>query len=376
MAMDMVQIRWQNIRLCEKMLAIQNENTMLRQQLVAMKDFVKRSSNQNSLQRLEKVVKAWINESRVHISNSRVSYNKQLFDISNEATTTIYRVTAMFTEKLSKEKKDKQNLHLLFTSVQHELDAVKGKMQSSSELSSQEAGKWEATAKRLKGELAQSNADRNKVQNELDLMKLLLAKVQGECADHQQASQDAGAEVRKLKQQLKKVVEEHMKQLDEARDEAEVLRQEVSKLEQLCHSSSSEISLLRERITELESQVYVLEQAQSDKTHFAKFMQLKQENSALQSQLASLSKKDSSGKHKSSKLTPVSGNVVAPRRSSFGVDSSSEDRHLHTIDMMQSSGLRGGAAAVSSSASQPGLTPGIPLMGKSTRDALRKRLDI
>jgi len=275
--MDLVQLRWQQIRQCEANVLLERENVELRSQIVAMRlgqeDLVGR--NKRALGEFARTILAWLKRSKGDMASMKAEFAqemsvagkinssaKQLMEqLADQGISFSAHVRNAQTDKvlLMAEVEDlRQQLHTLGQSKTNEGDRLRALLAKSRE----ELGEADHIKTQLAAKVDELQAGKVIDQNKHDVLHV---------------------ECKRLKAWISKMEAEGLQTVADAREAEQRL---LADHEHVLQGCIDEMNALRGTIALQEVQIERLTAAlMGNKSHFAKFVELKTENMTLQNKL-------------------------------------------------------------------------------------------
>eukprot|EP01041_Mallomonas_annulata_P005457 gene5456-10973_t len=279
MAMDLVQLRWQHVRTFEKILELQDENTKFRKQIQVLKGNDQLKHIKAQLRKVKGVIQTFIATYKNNLNDLKLSCSNQLDMVIKQSNESILKLSAKFNEINEKREGIKNDYKSKCDALEKKMEKMKLQLDSAAQSSSQENSKAEGKVKKMKEEADRISKEKEVALKEIETLKGQLVFIQGKLDSSQKHVQDANDECRHLRAKLKTAGDSEQEQAKVFRAAAE---QHQTALSQSIHMLSGDNDRLRTVISELEAEVSRLSTVQGDKTSFARFVALKQENAQLQ----------------------------------------------------------------------------------------------
>eukprot|EP01031_Cornospumella_fuschlensis_P040890 gene40890-49880_t len=300
MALDLVQVRWQLVRAVEANQSIEGENVRLKKEVQALKDQVSKlraaASAQDShaavpsidprlAERIFSLVQSHVVRSRGELLKVRTQLSSELAEAAKRMQT-LQKAAGKYAvllkgqeDEIMSLEQERRRMRASLSSSQSEAAGLRAQLAAELAVKDDTILQQREEIKRLKQEARARD-------QELEQGRQALQRCEAEQQELQRRLADTRDEVATLRHALELSQAELQRTVESDRAEREAL---CAHYEELLRRAAQHSDELRERIAQLEEQVARLSGALvGNKSHFAKYVQVKAENLQLQSQLSSL----------------------------------------------------------------------------------------
>lgn len=286
MDMDIVQLRWQQIRSFEASQAISAENVELKSQIIQLKALQKETDRKNkqSLRDLARSVQSWIIRARVDMTNLTSSCMNDLA-AATQSRESLQRAFEQLQLHGSSHDMANQFLQNERKRLLQELEEAHEAIAAANKSKLAEMDRNHASIEQIRAQLAASDSHRDE----------LLGRIDEYEAGKTIAQQRYDALHRQCEGLVLSIQRMEMEQAETLQLTREAEQRLLADHESQQQISQSENEQLRLKIAALEEQIERLTAAlMGNKSHFHKYVELKTENVGLHAELKNISKKASS----------------------------------------------------------------------------------